>query len=182
MFLRVKLLGHLKMKSFVEQAQFYATYHQNATTRYTHFAGVPLIVLSLMILLGFIQIIIPGVFASNLAWFATIAILVYYFLLNWQLALAITPIMLFLLWIAHWFSAYGPTTLGVWTFIITFVVGWGLQLYGHYIEGRKPAFMDNLSQLLVAPLFLVAELFFMAGYMKSLQVQVYGGVIEENKL
>ncbi len=162
------------MKSFIEQAQFYATYHQNMKTRYTHMAGVPLIILSVMILLGFVQIIIPGVFASNLAWFATIAALAYYFFLNWELALALTPIMLFLLWIAHWFSEDGPTTLGVWAFIITFFVGWGLQFYGHYLEGKKPAFMDNVGQALIAPLYLVAELFFMAGYMKSLQAQIYG--------
>ncbi len=167
------------MKSFIEQAQFYATYHQNIMTRYTHMAGVPLIILSLMILLGFVQIIIPGVFASNLAWFATIALLIYYFLLNWKLALALTPIMLFLLWISHWFSAEGPTTLGVWMFIITFVVGWALQLHGHYLEGKKPAFMDNLCQALIAPLFLVAELFFMAGYMKSLQAQIHGAAAND---
>lgn len=167
------------MKSFIEQAQFYANYHQNVTTRYTHMGGVPLIILSVMILLGFVQIIVPGVFSTTLAWFATVAILVYYFLLNWKLALALTPIMFFLLWIAHWFSENGPTTLGVWSFIITFVVGWALQLYGHYIEGKKPAFMDNLSQALIAPLYLVAELFFMAGYMKSLQAQIYGTSTEQ---
>lgn len=167
------------MKSFIEQAQFYANYHQNIKTRYTHMAGVPLIILSLMILLGFVQIIIPGVFASNLAWFATIAALIYYFILNWKLAAALTPIMLFLLWIAHWFSEDGPTTLGVWAFIITFVVGWGLQLYGHYLEGKKPAFMDNLWQALIAPLFLTAELFFMAGYMQSLRAQIYGAAEPE---
>jgi uncharacterized membrane protein YGL010W len=162
------------MKPFIEQAQTYASYHQKEVTRYTHFAGVPLIVLSLMILLGFVQIIIPGILVSNLAWFATIALLIYYFLLNWKLALASTPILLFLLWIAHWFSEDGPTTLGMWTFIITFVVGWALQFYGHYLEGKRPAFIDNLSQTLIAPLFLVAELFFLAGYMKPLQTQIYG--------
>jgi uncharacterized membrane protein YGL010W len=165
------------MKSFIEQAQIYATYHQNIKTRYTHMAGIPLIILSLMILLGFVQIIVPGVFASTLAWFATIALLIYYFLLNWKLALAITPIMFFLLWIAHWFSEDGPTTLGMWSFIITFIAGWGLQFYGHYLEGKKPAFMDHLSQALIAPLCLVAELFFMAGYMKPLQEQMYGTMV-----
>lgn len=169
------------MKPFLEQAQYYANYHQYSTTRYTHLVGVPLIILSLMILLGFVQIIVPGVFVSNLAWFATIALLIYYFMLHWVLALAITPILLFLLWVAHWFSANGPTTLGVWAFIITFIVGWAFQLYGHYLEGKKPAFMDNLSQALIAPLFLVAELFFMAGFMKSLHAQIYGLPVEEKK-
>lgn len=162
------------MKSFIEQAQFYATYHQKPITRYTHIVGIPLIILSMMILLGFVQIIVPGVFASNLAWFGTLAILFYYFFLNWRLALALTPILLLLLWIAHWFSEYGPTKLGCWTFIITFVLGWGCQLYGHYLEGKKPAFMDNMCQALIAPLYLTAELFFMAGYMGPLHSEIYG--------
>ncbi|MBN9231611.1 MAG: hypothetical protein BGO90_00445 [Legionella sp. 40-6] len=162
------------MKSFIEQAQIYAAYHRKPETRFTHMAGVPLVILSFMILLGFVKIIVPGIFMSTLAWFATLALLIYYFILNWKLALAITPILLFLLWISDWLSAAGPTTLGVWSFIITFIAGWALQFYGHFLEGRRPAFLDNLSQALVAPLFLVAELFFMAGFMKNLQLEIYG--------
>jgi len=162
------------MKSFIEQAQFYATYHQNIMTRYTHLAGVPIVIISLMIFLGFVKIIVPGVFASDLATFVTVAALIYYYRLNWQLSLALTPILLLLLWLAHWFSKYGPTKLGLWAFLITFIVGWGLQFYGHYIEGKRPAFMVNLSQALIAPLYLTAELFFMAGYMNSLKDQIYG--------
>ncbi len=162
------------MKSFIEQAQVYADYHHNKNTRYTHLAGVPLIILSMMILLGFVQIIIPGVFATTLAFFATIGALIYYYRLNWKLALVLTPIMLVLLLIAHWFSEDGPTKFGIWSFVVIFVVGWGLQLYGHFLERKRPAFMDSLSQAGIAPLFLIAELFFMAGYMKSLKDQVYG--------
>lgn len=162
------------MKPFIEQAQMYAEYHQNPQTRYTHLAGVPLIILSLMILLGFVKIIIPDVFGTNLACLTTLAVLVYYFRLNWQLALILTPIFLILLWLASWFNHAGPTTLGVWAFIITFVVGWGLQLYGHFLEGKKPAFMVNLSQGLIAPLYLTAELMFMAGLMSSLKEEIHG--------
>lgn len=169
------------MKPFIEQAQMYAGYHHNITTRYTHLAGVPIIILSIMILLGFIKIIIPEVFTTTLACLTTLGVLIYYFRLNWQLALALTPILLILLWFSTLFSHNGPTKLGIWTFIITFVLGWGLQLYGHYIEGKKPAFMDNLSQALIAPLFLTAELFFMAGYMKTLKEQIYGHDAKEIK-
>ncbi len=167
------------MKSFVELAQFYAAYHQKPMTRYTHMAGVPLVILSLMILIGFIKIVLPGVFVISLACIATLVALGFYFLLNWKLALALTPIMLILLWIASFFNYAGPTKLGLWAFIITSVLGWGLQLYGHYLEAKKPALMDNLFQALVAPLFLVAELFFMAGFMKPLQDQIYGPHPEE---
>jgi uncharacterized membrane protein YGL010W len=161
------------MNSFIEQARFYAAYHSNKMTRYTHLAGVPLIIFSLMIFLGFVQIIIPGVINTNLACIATLALLVYYFRLNWQLALAITPIMLALLWLASWFNYSGPTKFAMWSFFITFVVGWCLQLYGHFLEKKKPAFMDNVYQAFIAPLFLTAELIFMAGYMKALQAEIY---------
>ncbi|MCL9683150.1 DUF962 domain-containing protein [Legionella maioricensis] len=169
------------MQSFVEQAQTYAEYHQNVITRYTHLAGVPIIILSVMILLGFIKIIMPGVFEVSLACLVTLAALIYYYRLNWQLALALTPILLILLWFSTLFSRHGPTKLGLWAFIITFIVGWGFQLYGHFIEGKKPAFMTNLSQALIAPLFLTAELFFMAGFMKPLKEQIYGPGVEEVK-
>lgn len=167
------------MKSFIEQAQFYAAYHQNIKTRYTHMAGVPLIILSLMIFFGFVKITVPGVFATNLACLLTLLTLIYYFRLIWQLALALTPVMLILLLIANWFSQDGPSSLGVWSFILFFVIGWGLQLYGHYLEGKRPAFMDNLGQSLIAPLYLVAELFFMAGYMRSLKEQLHGTETKE---
>lgn len=169
------------MKSFVEQAQFYAEYHQNAMTRYTHMAGVPLIILSMMILLGFVKISVPGVYSTNLACLTTLVFLVYYFRLHWKLALALTPILLILLWLASWFNYYGPTKVGLWAFLITFVVGWGLQFYGHYIEGKQPAFMVNLGQALIAPLFLTAELFFMAGYMNELKEQIYGTAKAESR-
>ena len=42
--------------------------------------------------------------------------------------------------------------------LITFIAGWVLQFVGHVFEGRRPAFLDDLRQLLIAPLFVVQEL------------------------
>ena len=170
-------LSHFRMitmKPFIEQAQFYVGYHQKPITRYTHFAGIPLIIFSLMIFLGFFHLVIPGILDTNLAGIATIVLLVYYFRLNWRLALALTPILFCLLWIADVISYAGPTSGALWTFIITFVLGWGLQFLGHFLEGKRPAFMDNFWQALIAPLFLTAEVFFMAGHMQELKEQIYG--------
>ena len=162
------------MKSFIEQAQFYATYHQKPITRYTHLIGVPLIIFSLMIFLGFFHLIVPGVLDTTLASIATAALLIYYFYLNWRLALVLTPVFIILLWIADLVSWAGPTRSALWTFIITFILGWALQLIGHFIEGKRPAFMDNVWQALVAPLFLAADLFFMTGRMPGLHEEIYG--------
>lgn len=160
------------MKSFIEQAKAYASYHQSMRSLYIHMAGVPLVILSLMILLGFIKIVIPGVFQTDFACLATLIALIYYFRLHWQLALALTPILLILLIFANWFSHSGPTAFGLWSFLIILFIGAGLQLYGHFIEGRKPMIMDNLHQAFIAPLYLVAELFFMAGYMLALKEKI----------
>lgn len=170
------------MKSFVEQAQVYASHHQKLNTRYTHYVGVPLIVFSLMIFLGFIKLVVPGFFSTNFAVLGTAAALVYYFKLEWKLAFALTPILLILLWISCLFSYAGPTKLGFWMFIITFVAGWGAQLYGHYIEGNKPAFLDNICQAFIAPLFLTAELLFMAGLLGDLKGQIYAHAEPKKKV
>lgn len=163
------------MDSFVKQAQVYASYHQKPLTRYTHFAGVPLIIFSLMILLGYFHVVVPGVINITLAGLATLALIGYYFYLNWRLAAALAIVLLILLGISHLVSRHGPTSGSLLIFIITFVVGWALQLAGHYLEGSRPALIDNLWQALIAPMFLTAEAFFLMGYMHPLKQEIEGG-------
>lgn len=162
------------MNSFIEQAQFYAAYHQKPITRYTHFIGIPLIILSLMVFLSFFHLIVPGVLDATLASIATAFLLLYYFWLNWRLAAVLVPVFIVLLWIADWIGGEGPTRSAVWFFLISFVAGWALQLIGHFLEGRRPALLDNFWQALIAPLFLAAEVFFMSGRMQGLREEIYG--------
>ncbi|WP_347251342.1 Mpo1-like protein [Legionella sp.] len=162
------------MNSFIEQARFYGTYHQKPITCYTHLVGVPLVVFSLMVLLGFIHLVIPGVLDITLAGIATLILLLYYYYLNWRLALVLTGVFIILLWFAHLVSYYGPTSTALWIFIVTFVLGWAIQLIGHLMEGNRPAFTDNLWQALIAPMFLTAEVFFLSGRMQDLKAQIHG--------
>ena len=168
------------MIPFIEQAQGYAAYHKNELTRYTHMAGIPLIILSFMILLGFVHVIITNVLDVNVATIASLVLLIYYFRLDWRLALTLTPIFIFLLWVAHFFSYQGPTSFGLWSFIIVFLMGSILQAIGHFLEAKRPAFVDNLSQVLIAPLVIMAELFFMAGYMQALKEEIYETKLTNN--
>ena len=50
-----------------------------------------------------------------------------------------------------------------------FVVGWLIQFVGHYYEGRKPAFVDDLMGLAIGPLFVVAEAAFLLGMRKEVE-------------
>jgi uncharacterized membrane protein YGL010W len=44
-----------------------------------------------------------------------------------------------------------------------FTAGWVIQFVGHKFEGMKPAFFDDAKQLLIGPLFVCAEAFFLLG-------------------
>ncbi len=60
-----------------------------------------------------------------------------------------------------------------WTvFAIFFVGGWVFQLVGHGFEGRKPALLDNLVQIFVAPVFLMSEIWFALGLRQELRAAV----------
>ena len=83
-------------------------------------------------------------------------VLVYYFILDVPLALAMLAVTGILVWVGHQLAAL--STGWIW-FGILFVGGWILQLVGHVFEGRKPALADNLFQIFVAPIFLAAEVF-----------------------
>ncbi len=161
------------MSLFVNKAKQYASYHTKNITKVTHFVGVPLIIFSLMIFFGFVKISVPGVFSTNLAWFLMIGVLVYYAKLNVKLAVSILPIFLIMIYLADMISSGGPTKGTFEIFLLFFVFGWVIQFVGHFYEKKKPAFMDNLSQLFIAPLFLVAEAYFYFGMLNDLYLEIY---------
>ena len=64
-------------------------------------------------------------------------------------------------------------------------IGWAIQFVGHHYEGRKPAFVDDVTGLIVGPLFVVVELAFLLGLRHELKEQIEaraGGVrVNPNK-
>jgi len=167
----VKTLNYsVFMKNIEEQMSFYAAYHQDARNKATHFIGVPAIMLSLFIPLAWIRFDIGGVTLTAAMLFAAV-VLVYYFVLDVPLALAMLVVTTALVWVGHQLAALGPVPGWIW-FAILFVGGWILQLVGHVFEGRKPALADNLFQIFVAPIFLAAEVFFALGYKRGLHDKI----------
>jgi len=47
-----------------------------------------------------------------------------------------------------------------------------LQFVGHYYEGRKPAFVDDLVGLLVGPMFVTGDALFGAGLCRPLAEEI----------
>lgn len=160
------------MKPLEQQMGVYQSYHSKEVTKITHFVGVPCVFFGVLIALSWIHISIPNVFNISLAWIATFALIIYYFFLDMLLALATAVGLLLLTYIAQLLTQGKITTFSFALFFIFFVGGWIMQLLGHYFEGKWPAFTKNLDQLLVAPIFMVAEGFFAVGYKKKLQHKV----------
>ena len=154
------------MKTLEDQMAFYAAYHQDARNKATHFVGVPLIMLALFVPLSWVRLDVGGFTVTGAMLFAG-SVLVYYFILDVALALGMLVVIAALLWLAEAIAALGagPGWAG---FAALFVGGWILQLVGHVFEGRKPALVDNLFQVFVAPIFLCAEVFFALGYKRHL--------------
>ena len=158
------------MQTLEQQMGFYAAYHQDARNKATHFVGVPMIVFGLFIALGWARVEVGGL-ALSAAMLLAAVVLVWYFLLDVPLALAMLMLNAGLLYLAALVSAQ-PIGTGLAWFAVFFVGGWVIQLIGHVYEGRKPALVDNLFQIFVAPIFLAAEVFFALGYKPALHAAV----------
>ena len=52
------------------------------------------------------------------------------------------------------------------------MVGWVIQYVGHWYEGRKPAFTDDIVGLLVGPMFVVLEVLGTWGLFKGLIAEI----------
>ena len=52
------------------------------------------------------------------------------------------------------------------------LLGWSAQLVGHYYEGRRADAVDDLTRLLVGPLFVAAEGLFALGRCQALRAEI----------
>ena len=150
------------MQSLEDQVAFYAAYHQDGRNKATHFIGVPAIMLSLFIPLAWLRVEVGSV-TLTAAMALAAAVMVWYFLLDVPLALAMLVVTAVLLFLAQAIADQGTAAGWIW-FALLFVGGWILQLVGHVFEGRKPALVDNLVGIFVAPIFLVRGVVFAHGY------------------
>ncbi|QFU21738.1 DUF962 domain-containing protein [Shewanella eurypsychrophilus] len=161
------------MKSAEEQLSTYKSVHLNPKNIRTHFVGVPLIIWSIFLLLNLIPINFfawddPAI-SINVATAFAIGVLIYYFKLHAQLAIGLALFIVPVLYTSH---LVAQVQGALWIAIGVFVVGWVFQLIGHKYEKAKPAFVDDLNQLLIGPFFLMAELYFMFGWEKSLEEEI----------
>ena len=124
----------------------YSEFHRNPANKAIHWVCVPLIVWSV---LGALWTASPVA-----AFIAIAAAMAFYLWLSLPLALGMLGVIALMVW---------PLTLlgssALWASIAVFVAAWIGQFIGHIVEGRKPAFLEDIRSLLVGPVWLLAALY-----------------------
>ena len=149
----------------------YAQYHRDPRNIATHLVGIPLIVLGVGVLLarpaiplnpGSVAVLSPAwaLWAAATLWYLTRG--------QWLVSAAVIGANALLMALAHWVAAQAGAQWLSWGAAL-FALGWLIQFIGHYYEGRKPAFMDDLVGLLVGPMFVCAEGLFALGLCRDLR-------------
>ena len=159
------------MRNASELMVQYAAYHRDKRNIVTHFIGIPMIVFSIGVLLarpafevgGIVLTPVWVIWALATAWYLTLG--------NLALGVAVSVVNGVLIYLA-WPLAAGSVASWLGWGIGTFVVGWVIQFIGHYYEGKKPAFVDDLLGLLTGPMFVTAEALFALGWGKPLLAEI----------
>jgi uncharacterized membrane protein YGL010W len=124
----------------------YGEFHRNRANKAIHWVCVPLIVWSV---LGALWTVSPV--AAYVAIALTIA---FYVRLSLPLAVGMLGVIALMVW--------PLTVLGSRALIVSiavFVAAWIGQFIGHIVEGRKPAFLEDVRSLLIGPVWLLADLY-----------------------
>jgi uncharacterized membrane protein YGL010W len=140
----------------------YAESHRDRRNIATHCVGIPLIVFSLVVALAPVAFPVAGV-GITLAAVASVAACAYWLVLDAPLGIAMAVILFLMGAAASEITARLPLAGVLALAAALFAAGWALQFWGHWFEGRKPAFVDDVRQLLIGPLFVLAELVFLFG-------------------
>jgi uncharacterized membrane protein YGL010W len=149
----------------------YARHHRDRRNIATHMVGVPLIVFGLAELLARPHLGL-GEASVSVAWLVWgLATVWYVGRGHLGLGVAVSAFNAVLVAAAHLPAGGSPSIWLGWG-LGCFVVGWVIQFAGHYYEGRKPAFVDDLVGLLVGPMFVTAELLFAMGLAQPLAREI----------
>ena len=159
------------MRTLVDHLSNYADYHRDRRNIATHFVGIPVIVLAVATLLSRPAFDVGLPLTLSPALLVVGAFIAFYFRLDVRFGLAMTGALIPTLFVGAFFAAQS-TAVWLGAGIGMFVGGWIVQFVGHFFEGRKPAFVDDLIGLVVGPLFVMAETAFFLGLRKEVADEV----------
>ncbi len=140
--------------TLADHFRLYADYHRHPLNELTHRLAIPLIVFHTIAMLSWISL---GAYSlgSSLTFSLTLAHVAYVAAIGWYLSLDAPLGVLMALLVGLCFPIAAVTPRAV--VIGLALVAWIVQLAGHVVwEKRAPAFLTNLFQALIGPLYFVA--------------------------
>ena len=156
------------MQSFVQYLSKYAAYHRDKRNIATHYVGVPMIVAGVATLLSRPAFTYVDGVAISPALIAVAITAIFYLKLDIRFGIVMSVFLAACLWLGQTLAV---KTTAIWLSwgIGVLAVGWVIQFIGHYFEGKKPAFVDDVMGLIIGPIFVAAELAFELGLRKDVQ-------------
>jgi uncharacterized membrane protein YGL010W len=150
------------VKSLVDQLGQYAVYHRDSRNIVSHLIGIPLIVVAVATLLARPSFDMTAALTLSPAMLVAAAVAIFYLRLDIRFGILMTVLLVLSVWVGKLLATQSTGLWLAWGLGL-FFVGWVIQFIGHYFEGSKPAFVDDVIGLAVGPLFIVAELAFFLG-------------------
>jgi uncharacterized membrane protein YGL010W len=147
------------MKTINQWLSAYSSSHTHKTNILFHKFAVPSIVVSLFGMLWALPFppIMPTPFL-NWSTIIAIPIVIFYFSLSSTLAIGMIIIVSLQFILFNLVERY--STIALWQpMMAIFILAWILQFIGHSIEGKRPSFFEDLTFLLIGPLWALAALY-----------------------
>jgi len=122
----------------------YEKNHQNPVNEVIHMIAIPLIMFSILGMTAAFDIFLE---------YILVGIVFFYYL-----KLSKTAALLMLVWLLIYLGLVvllKPYIIEI--SILLFAFGWILQFLGHFIEGKRPSFFEDLRYFLIGPLFVVQK-------------------------
>jgi uncharacterized membrane protein YGL010W len=135
----------------------YKEAHRNPVNQTIHFVCVPIIFVTLLCLLDLYRVFTLSVYEIvapvSLGWILALAAVIFYLRLSLLQASILGTLAVLVLVYARWAEhSYPVETMALHAAL--FALAWLGQLIGHKIEGAKPAFLEDLTFLLIGPLWI----------------------------
>jgi uncharacterized membrane protein YGL010W len=142
---------HIMKPALRQLFEQYDDFHRHPTNRLTHKIAIPLIVFHIVAMLSWVPLVTLSGYHLTLAHVGLVAAAMWYLKSSVKLGIIMTLSLMVALWLSAFASVAAVVTIAV--------VGWLVQLAGHSVwEKRSPAFLTNLLQALVGPLYFIALL------------------------
>ena len=152
------------MKTIDDWLDEYGLYHKNEINKIIHWICIPLIILSLFGMLSIVKLfnfnILNTTFCVTLCHFFIVFALFFYLRLSYLMSLGMLLFSLLCLIAIYQVELLFQSVYYLFSLHIgIFIFAWILQFIGHEIEGKKPAFVEDLKFLLIGPAWLLGFIY-----------------------